>query len=109
MAAQARARICRARADRDRGQRHLLFGFKPATFATWAKAVPDGFVFALKASRFCTNRKVLAEAGELIASFIGQGSSSLVTELGPILWQFMATKKFDADDFGAFLKLLPRA
>ncbi|MET0247681.1 MAG: DUF72 domain-containing protein, partial [Sphingomonas sp.] len=28
-------------------------------------------------------------------------------KLGPILWQFMATKKFDAEDFGAFLKLLP--
>ena len=33
---------------------------KPATFASWAKTAPDGFVFALKASRFCTNRKVLA-------------------------------------------------
>jgi uncharacterized protein YecE (DUF72 family) len=80
---------------------------KPATFASWAKAVPDGFVFALKASRYCTNRKVLAEAGESIAKFTGQGIVELGDRLGPILWQFMATKKFDADDFGAFLKLLP--
>ena len=35
---------------------------KPATFAKWAADVPDGFVFSLKASRYCTNRKVLAEA-----------------------------------------------
>src|SRR5262249_53276054 len=28
-------------------------------------------------------------------------------KLGPILWQFAGTKKFDATDFGAFLKLLP--
>jgi uncharacterized protein YecE (DUF72 family) len=28
--------------------------------------------------------------------------------LGPFLWQFTPTKKFDADDFGSFLKLLPR-
>src|SRR3546814_3020277 len=28
--------------------------------------------------------------------------------LGPILWQFMPTKKFDATDFGAFLELLPK-
>lgn len=82
-------------------------GFKPATFAGWAKAVPDGFVFTLKASRFCTNRKVLAEAGESIARFVGQGIVELGAKLGPILWQFMATKKFDADDFAAFLKLLP--
>ena len=80
---------------------------KPATFASWAQAVPDGFVFALKASRYCTNRKVLAEAGESIAKFTGQGIVELGDRLGPILWQFMATKKFDADDFGAFLKLLP--
>lgn len=82
-------------------------GFKPATFAGWAKVVPDDFVFTLKASRFCTNRKVLAEAGESIARFTGQGIVELGPKLGPILWQFMATKKFDADDFGAFLKLLP--
>ena len=80
---------------------------KPATFTAWAKAVPDGFVFSLKASRFCTNRKVLAEAGESIARFCGQGIVELGDRLGPILWQFMATKKFDPDDFGAFLQLLP--
>lgn len=80
---------------------------KPATFAGWAKAVPDGFQFAVKASRYCTNRKVLAEAGESIAKFVNQGIAELGDRLGPILWQFMATKHFDADDFGAFLKLLP--
>lgn len=81
--------------------------FKPTSFETWAKAVPDGFVFTAKASRYVTNRKVLAEAGESIATFLGQGITALGDKLGPILWQFMATKKFDADDFGAFLKLLP--
>ena len=80
---------------------------KPATFATWAKTAPDGFVFALKASRYTTNRKVLAEAGESIERFLGQGIVELGDKLGPILWQFMATKKFDLDDFGGFLKLLP--
>ena len=84
-------------------------GFKPATFANWANAVPDGFVFALKASRYCTNRKVLADAGESVARFVGQGIVELGDRLGPILWQFMATKAFDPDDFGAFLKLLPAA
>jgi uncharacterized protein YecE (DUF72 family) len=80
---------------------------KPATFASWAKTAPDGFVFALKASRFCTNRKILADSGESIAKFVGQGIVELGDKLGPILWQFMATKKFEADDFAAFLKLLP--
>jgi uncharacterized protein YecE (DUF72 family) len=80
---------------------------KPATFAKWAAATPDDFVFTLKASRFCTNRKVLADAGESVGKFLGQGISELGEKLGPILWQFMPTKKFDPDDFGAFLKLLP--
>lgn len=80
---------------------------KPATFANWAKAVPDGFQFAVKASRYCTNRKILAEAGESVAKFVNQGIAELGDRLGPILWQFMATKHFDAEDFGAFLKLLP--
>lgn len=79
----------------------------PASFARWAAAAPDGFKFSLKASRFCTNRKILAEAGEAIERFLGQGIVELGEKLGPILWQFAATKKFDPDDFGAFLKLLP--
>ncbi|MES2337965.1 MAG: DUF72 domain-containing protein [Pseudomonadota bacterium] len=84
-------------------------GFKPATFANWRDATPDGFVFALKASRFCTNRRILADAGESVMRFVGQGIVELGDKLGPILWQFMATKTFDTEDFGAFLKLLPAA
>ncbi len=79
----------------------------PDLFARWAKAVPDGFKFAVKASRFCTNRKRLGEAGEGIARFLAQGMTELGDKLGPILWQLMATKKFEPDDIRAFLKLLP--
>lgn len=80
---------------------------KPETFAKWAAEVPEGFVFSLKASRFTTNRKVLAEAGESIGRFFGQGLTELGPHLGPILWQFAPTKKFEPEDFEAFLKLLP--
>ena len=79
----------------------------PATYAKWAAETPDGFVFAVKALRFCTNRRVLAEAGESISKFVGSGLAELGDKLGPILWQFMPTKVFDADDFKAFLDLLP--
>ena len=81
---------------------------KPELFERWAKAVPDGFRFAIKGSRFCSNRKVLGEAGEAVGRFCGQGLAELGEKLGPILWQFMATKKFEAEDFRAFLALLPR-
>ncbi len=81
---------------------------KPATFAKWASEVPDGFVFSLKASRFCTNRKILAEAGPSVEKFLNQGVAELGAHLGPILWQFMGTKKFEPEDFEAFLTLLPK-
>lgn len=80
---------------------------KPATFEKWRLQTPDGFVFSLKASRFTTNRRVLAEAGESVAHFVGSGLAELGDKLGPIVWQFAPTKQFDAEDFEAFLKLLP--
>lgn len=83
--------------------------FKPESFAGWARTAPDNFVFAVKGSRFCTNRKVLGDAGESVARFVGQGIVELGDKLGPILWQLAATKRFDPDDIAAFLGLLPRA
>ncbi len=81
---------------------------RPDLFERWAAEVPDGFVFAIKGSRFCTNRRVLAEGAEAIARFCGQGFTRLGPKLGPILWQFAETKQFDAEDVAAFLALLPR-
>jgi uncharacterized protein YecE (DUF72 family) len=79
----------------------------PATFAKWRDSVPEGFKFALKASRFCTNRKKLGEAAESIGKFCAQGFTELGDKLGPILWQLAPTKKFDADEIRDFLMLLP--
>ena len=80
---------------------------KPESFARWHDETPDDFVFSLKGPRFATNRRVLAEAGDSIQRFLSSGVTQLRDKLGPINWQFMATKKFEAGDFGAFLKLLP--
>ena len=80
---------------------------KPQTFAKWKAETPDNFVFSVKASRFCTNRKVLADSAPSIERFMKQGLEELGDKLGPILWQFMSTKKFDPVDFAAFLALLP--
>jgi uncharacterized protein YecE (DUF72 family) len=81
---------------------------KPETFAKWRDETPDDFVFSLKAPRFATNRRVLAEAEQSIERFFTGGVMELRNKLGPINWQFMPTKKFDPDDFHAFLKLLPK-
>lgn len=80
---------------------------KPPVFAAWREQTPEGFVFSLKASRFATNRKVLATAGEPISRFVGSGIAELGPRLGPVVWQFMPTKRFEPDDFEAFLALLP--
>jgi uncharacterized protein YecE (DUF72 family) len=81
---------------------------KPASFAKWHDETPDGFVFSVKAPRFVMNRTLLADAGGAITRFFASGITELKKKLGPINWQFMPTKKFDAADFKAFLKLLPR-
>ena len=80
---------------------------KPATFAKWHDETPDDFVFSLKATRFATHRRVLAEAGESIQRFVNSGITELAHKLGPIVWQFAPTKRFEPADFEAFLKLLP--
>ncbi|WP_354687481.1 DUF72 domain-containing protein [Cupriavidus necator] len=80
---------------------------KRTSFAKWRDETPDDFVFAVKASRFATNRRVLAESGESIERFIDSGIAELGPKLGPVVWQFAPTKQFDAEDFEAFLQLLP--
>ncbi len=79
----------------------------PATFAKWESETPEGFVFSVKGPRYAVNRRVLAEAGDSIKRFIDSGVLELKDKLGPLLWQFAPTKKFDAADFGKFLELLP--
>ncbi len=46
---------------------------KPESFRRWAAETPDDFVFSLKAPRFATHRRVLAEAGPSIERFFGSG------------------------------------
>jgi uncharacterized protein YecE (DUF72 family) len=80
----------------------------PASWEKWAAAVPDGFQFAVKGSRFCVTRPKLADAGEGITTFLAQGLSVLGPKLGPILWMLAAHRKFDREDIGGFLERLPK-
>jgi uncharacterized protein YecE (DUF72 family) len=81
---------------------------KPESFRRWADETPDGFIFSLKGPRYATHRRVLAEAGESVERFLASGVLELKSKLGPLVWQFAPTKKFDGDDFAAFLALLPQ-
>jgi len=80
---------------------------KPESFARWHDEAPDDFVFALKGPRFATARRELAGAGASIERFFASGVLELRDKLGPINWQMPPTKRFDAEDLEAFLKLLP--
>ena len=81
---------------------------KPATYAKWRSETPDDFVFSLKAPRYTTDRKVLAGDGRSIDAFVNSGLIELGDRLGPVNWQFRPEKRFEHDDFDAFLALLPR-
>jgi uncharacterized protein YecE (DUF72 family) len=80
----------------------------PKSWAAWEKVALEGFLFAVKGSRFCVMRSKLADAGEGLAGFFAQGFAALGPKLGPILWQFQPRRKFDREDIAAFLDLLPR-
>ena len=79
-----------------------------ASFRKWRDETPHGFVFSVKGHRAVVNARKLAEAGEPIDWFFKSGVLELGDKLGPILWQFAPFRKFNPEDLGAFLKLLPR-
>ena len=75
----------------------------------WAATVPEQFRFSLKASRYATQRKVLADSKDSVTKFLGQGFTTLGERLGPVLWQLREGKAFERDDFARFLDLIPDA
>ena len=81
----------------------------PATFRKWADETPDGFVFSVKASRYCVNRKDLAAGAESVTRFLESGLTEMGPKLGPILWQLAGTKRFVSAEIEDFLGLLPKA
>ena len=80
---------------------------KPESFAKWRDETPDGFVFSVKAPRYATIRKALADAGPAIELFVQSGLAELRDRLGPVLWQFAPTKRYERQEIEAFLRLLP--
>ena len=80
---------------------------KPAIYAKWRSETPEGFVFSLKAPKRIVESRTLSGLGKQIEAFVFGGLAELGDRLGPILWQFSPRRAFDADDFAAFLDLLP--
>jgi uncharacterized protein YecE (DUF72 family) len=81
---------------------------RPECFDAWHRATPQGFVFAVKGSRFITHMKQLNDVERPLANFFAQGVLALGEKLGPFLWQFGPRFRFDPGKLEAFLDLLPR-
>ncbi|MFC3717402.1 DUF72 domain-containing protein [Luteimonas soli] len=79
---------------------------KPAAYAKWRDQTPEGFVFSAKAPKRIMASRTLAKTRAQVEDFIG-GIVELGDRLGPLVWQFDRGTKIDADDFAAFLELLP--
>jgi len=80
----------------------------PPAFRQWAAATPDNFMFAVKGSRFITHMLKLKNVETALANFLASGPLALGSKLGPLLWQFPATFRFDPERLEAFFRLLPR-
>jgi len=81
---------------------------RPEFFAHWHAASPPGFVFAVKGSRFITHMKRLKDVEKPLANFFASGLFMLREKMGPFLWQFPASFRFDADRLESFFGMLPR-
>src|SRR6185295_16142596 len=81
---------------------------RPEFFARWHDATPDDFVFAVKGPRFITHMLRLNEPQTPLANFLASGVLNLKRKLGPILWQFPESLRYDRERFATFLALLPR-
>ena len=77
------------------------------TFQNWKNSTPDGFIFAVKASRFITHMKKLKDPYQTFGNFI-QNADHLEEKLGPILFQLPPKWEYNKERFIAFLDALPK-
>jgi uncharacterized protein YecE (DUF72 family) len=76
------------------------------TFRNWRTGVPREFIYAVKASRYITHVKRLAEPEEPLRTFLGR-ARVLGAKLGPVLFQLPPRWRANPDRLAAMLKLLP--
>ncbi|MEU7742575.1 DUF72 domain-containing protein [Nonomuraea sp. NPDC049158] len=79
----------------------------PESFAGWRDRTPDGFVMAVKASRFLTHIKRLADPEEPVERLMN-AASTLKDKLGPILVQLPPTLKADPERLARCLDCFPK-
>src|SRR5688572_13955940 len=60
---------------------------RPSACEAWRAAVPEGFRFAIKGSRYITHMLKLAKFEAPLGNFFASGILRLGKKLGPLLWQ----------------------
>jgi uncharacterized protein YecE (DUF72 family) len=80
---------------------------RPEYYQQWHDATPDDFVFALKGSRYITHMKKLRDIEAPLANYFASGVFNLRAKLGPILWQFPPSFRYDRERMARFFDLLP--
>lgn len=80
----------------------------PASYAAWAEATPRHFRFSIKAPRYITHILRLRNVDTPLANFFASGVLRLGAKLGPVLWQFPPSFRYDTELMERFFSLLPR-
>jgi uncharacterized protein YecE (DUF72 family) len=76
--------------------------------ARWVEQSPQGFVFAVKASRYLTHVKRLRELGAGVDRFYAHIEPLARSQkMGPVLWQLPRTFKRDDERLAGALEALP--
>ncbi|HEY9899091.1 MAG TPA: DUF72 domain-containing protein [Pantanalinema sp.] len=78
----------------------------PEAAAAWARAVPEGFCFAIKASRYLTHLKKLKDPAPALARLYA-AIAPLGDKQGPVLYQLPPRWGFDPGRLEGFLAALP--
>ena len=82
---------------------------RPKSYQQWYSETPVDFVFSVKAPQFITHIRRLKDIEAPLANFLASGLLRLEEKLGPVLWQFPPSMKFDAELFEHFFRLLPHS
>jgi uncharacterized protein YecE (DUF72 family) len=81
---------------------------RPESYAAWYKATPRGFVFSVKGNRYITHILRLRDIEKPLANVFASGVFNLRDKLGPFLWQFPPSFRYDPERIEHFLSLLPQ-
>ena len=76
-------------------------------FSNWHDTSPEGFIYAVKVSRFITHIKRLKDVEEPIETFLGR-ARHLEEKLGPLLYQLPPNMRRNDERLDAFFSLLPK-